>query len=102
MTAYQKRLTSDDEALSLEAARRWSVWETSTARLIPNAEDISKAETDDRWARYVSSTSSQLRALIGRAFARIENHYFVNKVRRMALCRDDANARRVSSQKMDT
>jgi proline iminopeptidase len=53
MTAYQKRLTSDDEALSLEAARRWSVWETSTSQLFQNAEEIQKAQTDDRWARYV-------------------------------------------------
>jgi hypothetical protein len=65
MTAYQKRLTSDDEALSLEAARRWSIWEESTNRLIQDPEGIEMAQTNDRWSR---------------AFARIENHYFVNKV----------------------
>jgi hypothetical protein len=54
MTAYQKRLTSDDEALSLEAARRWSIWEESTNRLIQDPEGIAKAQTDDKWSRSVS------------------------------------------------
>jgi len=53
MTAYLKRLTSDDEALSLEAARRWSTWEESTNRLIQDPEGIHQAQTDDKWSRSV-------------------------------------------------
>ena len=51
MTAYLKRLTSDDEALSLEAARRWSTWEESTNRLIQDPAGIHHAQTDDKWSR---------------------------------------------------
>jgi proline iminopeptidase len=56
MTAYLKRLTSDDEALSLEAARRWSTWEESTNRLIQDPEGIHQAQTDDKWSRSVLSS----------------------------------------------
>ncbi|MDO4709697.1 MAG: prolyl aminopeptidase [Pseudomonadota bacterium] len=63
MAAYHKRLTSEDESTRLEAARRWSIWEGGTSYLqVP----------DD----YASSHSDAHFAL---AFARIENHYFVNK-----------------------
>jgi proline iminopeptidase len=62
MTAYQKRLTGSDEALSLEAARRWSVWEESTNRLIQDPEGIAKAQTDDKWSRSVPRLSSTTRA----------------------------------------
>lgn len=62
MAAYYKRLTSDDDEVSLKAATAWSLWEESTCHLYQNAETISKVE-DARWAR---------------AFARIECHYFVN------------------------
>jgi proline iminopeptidase len=80
MTAYLKRLTSDDEALSLEAARRWSTWEESTNRLIQDPEGIHQAQTDDKWSRWVLAThvTGKLPDHC-RAFARIENHYFVNK-----------------------
>lgn len=63
MAAYHQRLTSDDEALRLEAARRWSIWEGGTSYLrVP--EDYADSHGDPQFAL---------------AFARIENHYFVNK-----------------------
>lgn len=36
--AYNERLTSDDEATRLEAAREWSLWEGHVATLLPNEE----------------------------------------------------------------
>ena len=36
--AYYERLTSDDEATRLEAAREWSLWEGHVATLLPNEE----------------------------------------------------------------
>ena len=63
LSAYYKRLTSEDRQVRLEAARAWSVWEASTSKLIP-------------------SKASKLRfgqAEFAEAFARIECHYFVNK-----------------------
>ncbi|MFW2350068.1 prolyl aminopeptidase [Qipengyuania sp.] len=36
--AYYERLTSDDEATRLAAAREWSLWEGNVATLLPNAE----------------------------------------------------------------
>jgi proline iminopeptidase len=63
IAAYYKRLTSDDAATRLEAARAWSVWEASTSKLIPDAQLQQDFGRDDFAA----------------AFARIECHYFVNK-----------------------
>jgi proline iminopeptidase len=60
--AYYRRLTSQDEAVRLAAARAWSVWEGSTLRLIPDPKVI--AEFDEPH-----------KAL---ALARIECHYFVH------------------------
>lgn len=63
ISAYYRRLTSDDPAIRLEAARAWSVWEASTSKLLPDTnlkERFAEAEFAD-------------------AFARIECHYFVNK-----------------------
>jgi len=62
MAAYRKRLTGTDEAAKLEAARAWSRWEASTITLAPNPAMI--AQFND--------------AHFALAFARIENHYFVN------------------------
>ncbi len=62
MGAYQRRLTSDDAATRLAAARAWSTWEASTSFL--------RQKTD-----YVLHASDEDFAL---AFARIENHYFVH------------------------
>ncbi|AYA40478.1 prolyl aminopeptidase [Xenorhabdus nematophila] len=59
--AYNKRLTSDDLQIQLEAARLWSLWEGETVTLLPSENADSFAE--DNFAL---------------AFARIENHYFIN------------------------
>ncbi|PCI39051.1 MAG: prolyl aminopeptidase [Elusimicrobia bacterium] len=63
MAAYYKRLTSEDEAVRLEAAGAWSAWEGATSRLIVDAAMIKK---------YSAPKHAE-------AFARIEAHYFVNK-----------------------
>jgi len=61
--AYHAQLNAADEIVRLKAARAWSKWEMSTSRLFIDHDYIQKAEKDD-WAN---------------AFARIENHYFVNE-----------------------
>ncbi|MEP0202217.1 MAG: prolyl aminopeptidase [Halioglobus sp.] len=60
--AFHRRLTSDDEATRLAAARAWSVWEASTSFLIQNRDFMETLDAPDA-------------AL---AMARIECHYFVN------------------------
>ena len=60
--AYYRRLTSDDEAVRLEAARAWSVWEASALRLLPDQKII-----DDFGEPHLAV-----------ALARIECHYFIN------------------------
>jgi proline iminopeptidase len=62
ISAYHRRLTSDDETTRLAAARAWSVWEGSTSFL---------RQDDD----FIDSHEDAKFAL---AFARIECHYFVN------------------------
>ncbi len=62
MTAYHKRLTGDDRQAQIEAARAWSVWEGSTVSLLPSMERMKSFATDH----------------FAIAFARIENHYFMN------------------------
>lgn len=62
MSAYYRRLTSDDEAVRTAAARAWSVWEGSTSFLRENED-------------YVAHTGEEAFAV---AFARIECHYFVH------------------------
>ena len=62
IAAYYKRLTGDNEAAMLRAARAWSVWEGGTVSLIPSEERM-------------QSFSSDAFAI---AFARIECHYFAN------------------------
>lgn len=64
IAAYRKRLTGDDEAVKKEAALAWTVWELSTALLYTDPIHIAKAERDDQFAVQ---------------FARIENHFFINK-----------------------
>jgi proline iminopeptidase len=61
--AYHRRLTSDDPAVRLAAARAWSVWEASTSFLLQDE-------------AYISASAGDAFAL---AFAGIENHYFVNR-----------------------
>jgi proline iminopeptidase len=63
MAAYYRRLTSDDAAVRLPAARAWSIWEASTSFLRESDEYIKHAGEDD----------------FATAFARIECHYFVNR-----------------------
>ena len=62
MAAYQRRLLSNDEQVRLAAAERWSVWEGSTCHLYPDL-------------KHIEETADPEFAL---AFARIENHYFMN------------------------
>ncbi|EKF20364.1 prolyl aminopeptidase [Nitratireductor pacificus] len=62
MAAYRKRLTSDDRAVRLEAARAWSLWEGETITLLPEPENSDRFGEED----------------FAIAFARIENHYFVH------------------------
>jgi proline iminopeptidase len=62
LKAYHRRLTSDDEAVQVEAARAWSVWEGSTSKLFPDADLIAHFD-DPQFAI---------------AFARIECHFFMN------------------------
>ncbi|WP_024891278.1 prolyl aminopeptidase [Luteimonas huabeiensis] len=62
IAAYHARLTSEDESVRLEAARAWSVWEGATSFLRVDP-DFVQGHEDAQFAL---------------AFARIENHYFVN------------------------
>ena len=62
ISAYHRRLTHEDPAVRLAAARRWSVWEAATSFL--------RQDPD-----FMSGHEEEAFAL---AFARIESHYFVN------------------------
>lgn len=62
VSAYYKRLTSDDAKVRLSAAKAWSGWEGSTLRLLPDPEMIAKFTADE----------------MAVAIARIECHYFMN------------------------
>lgn len=62
LEAYHKRLTGDDRGAQIEAARAWSLWEGETITLLPDA-NLSLQHGSDAFAL---------------AFARIENHYFIN------------------------
>jgi len=62
ISAFHRRLTSGDEATRLDAARAWSVWEGATSFLHVDKDFVDSHE-DPQFAL---------------AFARIENHYFVN------------------------
>ena len=61
--AYYKRLTSQDKAVRINAARAWSVWEASTSKLIQTEKALHSFDDDGA----------------AEAFARIECHYFINK-----------------------
>ena len=58
--AYQARLTSDDHAVRLAAAKAWSMWEGLTVTLVPDPALLEEFTADDHAV----------------AVARIENHYF--------------------------
>lgn len=62
VSAYHRRLTSDDAAVRRAAARSWSIWEGATSKLIPSPDMVARYGGDD----------------FAEAFARIECHYFVN------------------------
>ncbi|HAI60064.1 MAG TPA: prolyl aminopeptidase [Xanthomonadaceae bacterium] len=62
ISAYHRRLTHEDPAVRLAAARRWSVWEAATSFL--------RQDPD-----FMSGHEEEAFAL---AFARIESHYFVH------------------------
>jgi proline iminopeptidase len=62
LTAYRKRLTSEDAATRLAAAKAWSVWEGETITLLPEPETSTVFGQDE----------------FALAFARIENHFFVH------------------------
>ncbi len=62
VSAYYRRLTSEDEQVRLEAARAWSVWEGSTSKLYFDYDSIERFAEPE----------------FALAFARIECHYFMN------------------------
>ncbi len=62
MAAYRKRLTGEDKAARIEAAKAWSLWEGETITLLPQPETSDRFGEDD----------------FALAFSRIENHYFVH------------------------
>ena len=57
--AYRRRLTGDDAAVRLAAAKAWSKWEGLTVTLLPDPGTIEHFTSDD----------------VAIAIARIENHY---------------------------
>ncbi|NLS03022.1 prolyl aminopeptidase [Rhizobium sp. P32RR-XVIII] len=62
MQAYHRRLTGADRTVALEAAHAWSIWEGETITLLPEPSTSGKFEGVE----------------FAYAFARIENHFFVN------------------------
>ncbi|KAL1675866.1 Alpha/Beta hydrolase protein [Schizophyllum commune] len=60
--AYHAQLNSVDPDVRTRAAKAWSKWEMATSRLYVSPEYIARAEADE----------------FALAFARIENHYFIN------------------------
>ena len=63
VAAYHRRLTGEDPAARLAAAKAWSKWEAETVTLLPDPHVIEEFTSDD----------------FAIAIARIENHYMVNK-----------------------
>ena len=62
ISAYYRRLTSEDAAVRSAAARAWSVWEGSTSHLYQDRASIDSFDED----------------AFALAFSRIEAHYFVH------------------------
>ena len=62
INAYHRRLTSDNPATRVAAARAWSVWEGATSFLWQDPSHIASSGEDE----------------FALAFARIECHYFIN------------------------
>jgi len=63
LSAYYQRLTSEDPAVRLAAAKVWSRWEGATSKLLPDTSFTDHFEEDE----------------FALAFARIEAHYFAHK-----------------------
>ncbi|KAH0833214.1 prolyl aminopeptidase serine peptidase [Lanmaoa asiatica] len=63
LTAYHALLNSPEEKTRLQAAKAWSRWEMATSKLYVSEDMLQRAEEDT----------------FALAFARIENHYFVNE-----------------------
>lgn len=63
MSAYYRRLTSDEASVRAAAARAWSLWEGRTLSLKFDASRLERFGADEFAA----------------AFARIECHYFINR-----------------------
>jgi proline iminopeptidase len=61
--AYRRRLTSDDEAEQLRAAKAWSKWEGDIVTLLPSPETIEHFTSPE----------------VAVAVSRIENHYMANR-----------------------
>lgn len=64
ISAYYKRLTSENVEVRRAAAKEWTRWEMATSRLFPDPEYLEKADDLD----------------FAVAFARIECHYFINGI----------------------
>lgn len=62
MAAYHRRLTGTDRVAQIAAAKAWSLWEGETITLLPEPATSDKFGEDD----------------FALAFARIENHFFMN------------------------
>jgi proline iminopeptidase len=62
VAAYARRLTGDDKAAQLEAAKAWSKWEGDIVTLLPSPSTIEHFTSPD----------------VAVAVARIENHYMAN------------------------
>ena len=62
MRAYHRRLTGDDRAVQIACAKAWSIFEGETITLLPEPATSDPFRDDD----------------YALAFARIENHFFVN------------------------
>jgi proline iminopeptidase len=63
ISAYHRRLTSEDPEERQRAARAWSVWEATTSYLQASPVSVERAGEDE----------------FSLAFSRIECHYFVNR-----------------------
>jgi proline iminopeptidase len=64
ISAYHRRLTSDNAEIRRAAAKQWTLWEMATSYLFPKQDTIEKADDLD----------------FAVAFARIECHYFLNGI----------------------
>ena len=62
MQAYYRRLTGEDKAVRIAAAKAWSLWEGETITLLPEPATSGRFGVDD----------------FADAFARLETHFFVN------------------------